>query len=82
MQKKTLFISLAIALTGAVVALFLHLPLPWLMGPLLLTAMCRYSGLNVQCPACVAKQDNGVLAAAWVCISCRLCSAFGNPPWG
>ena len=55
MQKKTLFISLAIALTGAVVALFLHLPLPWLMGPLLLTAMCRYSGLNVQCPAWCRK---------------------------
>ena len=55
MQKKTLFISLAIALTGAVVALFLHLPLPWLMGPLLFTAMCRYSGLNVQCPAWCRK---------------------------
>lgn len=82
MQKKTLFISLAIALTGAVVALFLHLPLPWLMGPLLFTAMCRYSGLTGAVPGLVSQSRARVLAAAWVCISCRLCSAFGNLPMG
>ena len=32
------------ALAGAQLALWLHLPLPWLLGPLLLTAVCSARG--------------------------------------
>ena len=35
------------ALTGAQLALWLHLPLPWLLGPLLLTAACSSRGWAV-----------------------------------
>ena len=55
MQFKSLIFSSSIALFSAQLALLLHLPLPWLMGPLLLTAVCRYSGLNLFCPAWCRK---------------------------
>ncbi|UOO88348.1 AbrB family transcriptional regulator [Vitreoscilla massiliensis] len=65
MQFKSLASSVIIAMLGAQLALLLHLPLPWLMGPLLLTAVCRYSGLYLYCPVWCRK------AGQW-CIGCSL----------
>lgn len=43
-------LGFAIALAGALVALRLRIPLPWMLGPLLLTAVTRVSGLQTECP--------------------------------
>ena len=42
--------GLAIALTGALLALWAHLPLPWMLGALLLTAAVRIAGGGTVCP--------------------------------
>ena len=42
--------GLAIALAGAAVARQLHIPLPWMLGPLILTAITRVSGAQTECP--------------------------------
>ena len=44
-----LALGLAIALTGAALANWLHIPLPWMLGPLLLTAATRIGGLQSRC---------------------------------
>lgn len=40
----------SIALAGVGLAVFLHLPLPWMLGALLVTAATRVAGLNTFCP--------------------------------
>ncbi len=42
--------GLAIALAGALLALWAHLPLPWMLGALLLTAAVRIAGGGTVCP--------------------------------
>jgi len=42
--------GLGIALAGALLANLLHLPLPWLLGPLLLVAASRMRGVACACP--------------------------------
>lgn len=39
-----------IALAGVWLAMFLHLPLPWMLGALLATAATRVAGINTFCP--------------------------------
>lgn len=40
----------AVALTGALLAVWAHMPLPWMLGALLLTAATRIAGLGTACP--------------------------------
>ncbi len=40
----------AIALAGALLAVWAHIPLPWMLGALLLTAATRIAGLGTACP--------------------------------
>ena len=42
-------LGFAVALAGAALALWLDLPLPWMLGPLILTAITRIGGLNSRC---------------------------------
>lgn len=42
--------GLAIALAGALLAVWAHLPLPWMLGALLLTAAVRIAGGATVCP--------------------------------
>ena len=39
-----------IALAGALLAVWAHIPLPWMLGALLLTAATRIAGLGTACP--------------------------------
>jgi len=50
MSLRQLFSGLGIALAGAWLAHLLHLPLPWLLGPLLLVAASRMRGVACACP--------------------------------
>lgn len=54
-------LGLGLALLGAQLALWLKLPLPWLLGPLILTASTRISGLPSRCPAEVNKFGRWVI---------------------
>lgn len=42
--------GLTIALAGALLAVWLHLPLPWMLGALLVTAATRIAGVGTVCP--------------------------------
>ncbi|AZS82859.1 AbrB family transcriptional regulator [Achromobacter spanius] len=42
--------GLVIALAGALLAVWAHLPLPWMLGALLVTAATRIAGLGTVCP--------------------------------
>ncbi|MBB1624028.1 AbrB family transcriptional regulator [Achromobacter sp. UMC71] len=44
------FGGLLIALAGALLAVWAHIPLPWMLGALLLTAAVRIGGLRTVCP--------------------------------
>ena len=43
--------GLCIALVGAGLAVWMGTPLPWLLGPLFLTAATRVAGMPTGCPA-------------------------------
>ena len=43
--------GLCIALLGAGIAVWMGTPLPWLLGPLFLTAATRVAGMPTRCPA-------------------------------
>ncbi|ENX38063.1 AbrB family transcriptional regulator [Acinetobacter sp. NIPH 2100] len=47
--------SLAIALLGAYLAQWLQFPIPWLLGPLLITALLKINRLPVECPPTARK---------------------------
>lgn len=53
--------GLCVALAGAGVAGCLGMPLPWLLGPLLLTAITRIAGLPTRSPAAVNKFGRWVI---------------------
>lgn len=53
--------GLCIALLGVVLARWLGIPLPWLLGPLLLTAATRIAGLPTHCPATVNRCGRWVI---------------------
>ena len=42
--------GLVLALAGALVAVWAHMPLPWMLGALLVTAATRIAGLRTACP--------------------------------
>ena len=42
--------GLSIALAGALLAVWAHMPLPWMLGALLVTAATRIAGLGTVCP--------------------------------
>lgn len=48
-KPVAVLLGLGLALLGAWLALWLNMPLPWLLGPLILTAVTRMSGLQSRC---------------------------------
>lgn len=59
-----LLLSFFIALTGALLAVWLRVPLPWMLGPLLLTAIVRIGGAGVFCPRPVRNGGQWVIGAS------------------
>lgn len=56
--------GLGVALAGAALAGWLGMPLPWLLGPLLLTAAARIGGLPIRCLPLVNKFGRWVIGLA------------------
>lgn len=54
-------LGLGLALAGAGLALWMGLPLPWLLGALLLTASTRMAGVPSRCPPLVNKLGRWVI---------------------
>jgi len=48
-QVQRLLLGFCIALAGALIANLVHMPLPWLLGPLLLVAATRIRGVQSTC---------------------------------
>jgi len=48
-QIQRLLLGFGIALAGALIANLVHMPLPWLLGPLLLVAATRIRGVHSSC---------------------------------
>jgi membrane AbrB-like protein len=48
---KPYLLALTVCAVGGVVAVFTHLPLPWMIGPLLSMACCRFAGIDLRAPA-------------------------------
>jgi membrane AbrB-like protein len=46
-RARRVGLTLVLALAAALAALWLHLPLPWMIGPLLATAACGMAGLKL-----------------------------------
>lgn len=53
-----------IALIGALLAVWAHMPLPWMLGALLLTAATRISGLPTACPRPARNAGQWVIGAS------------------
>ncbi len=53
--------GLCIALVGAGLAVWMGTPLPWLLGPLFLTAATRVAGMPTRCPATFNKFGRWVI---------------------
>ncbi|MEO8249802.1 MAG: AbrB family transcriptional regulator [Burkholderiales bacterium] len=56
--------TLLLALAAAWLCERLHLPLPWMIGPLLATALCGVFGLPVQAPTVLRNAGQGVIGVA------------------
>jgi membrane AbrB-like protein len=50
-QVKSIVLSLVVCVLGGALANVVHLPLPWMLGPLLTMAACRLSGFDLRAPA-------------------------------
>ncbi|THF64512.1 AbrB family transcriptional regulator [Pseudothauera nasutitermitis] len=57
-------LGLCVALFGAALALWLDVPLPWLLGPLILTAATRLSGVASRCPSPVNRLGRWVIGVS------------------
>lgn len=53
-----------IALIGALLAVWAHMPLPWMLGALLLTAATRIGGLRTACPRPARNAGQWVIGAS------------------
>lgn len=53
-----------IAFVGALLAVWAHLPLPWMLGALLLTASTRIAGLRTACPRPARNGGQWVIGAS------------------
>ncbi|MEN4917167.1 AbrB family transcriptional regulator [Achromobacter spanius] len=53
-----------IALAGALLAVWAHMPLPWMLGALLLTAATRIGGLGTACPRPARNAGQWVIGAS------------------
>jgi len=53
-----------IALAGALLAVWAHLPLPWMLGALLLTASTRIAGVRTACPRPARNAGQWVIGAS------------------
>jgi membrane AbrB-like protein len=53
-----------IALIGALLAVWAHMPLPWMLGALLLTAATRIAGLRTVCPRPARNAGQWVIGAS------------------
>jgi uncharacterized protein len=47
---KSVLLALSIAAVGGVIARLAHLPLPWMLGPLIAMASARFAGVDVRAP--------------------------------
>lgn len=56
--------GLAAALSGALTAVWLSMPIPWLLGPLLATAACSLRGLSVPAPALGRKVGLAIIGVS------------------
>lgn len=56
-----MWLGLGLALLGAGLALWAGLPLPWLLGPLLITAGTRIAGVPSRCPPLVNRLGRWVI---------------------
>ncbi|SOE46136.1 Ammonia monooxygenase [plant metagenome] len=64
MMPLRLFAGFLIALAGALLAVHLDLPLPWMLGPLLATAATRIRGMQTVCPAPLRNAGQWVIGTS------------------
>lgn len=56
--------ALAAGLAGAAICLWLHTPLPWMIGPLFATAALRLAGCELACPVRVREAGQWAIGTA------------------
>ncbi|WP_258002968.1 AbrB family transcriptional regulator, partial [Janthinobacterium sp. AD80] len=56
--------ALATGLAGAAICLWLHTPLPWMIGPLFATAALRLAGRELACPVRVREAGQWAIGTA------------------
>ncbi|MEJ0048808.1 MAG: AbrB family transcriptional regulator [Rhodospirillales bacterium] len=61
---KPFLLGLAVCAAGGVVARFAHVPLPWMIGPLLAMAGCRFGGLDARAPAFARPAGQVIIGTA------------------
>lgn len=61
---RAVLLGLGLALLGAALALWIGMPLPWLLGPLIITAATRISGVPSRCPQLVNKLGRWVIGVS------------------
>src|SRR5690606_21469831 len=61
---RRFFLGLAVSIAGALIAKLLYFPLPWLLGPLLGTAITRMSGVDSFCPKRVRYAGQWVIGVS------------------
>ena len=61
---RAFFTALAAGLAGAALCLWLHTPLPWMIGPLFATAALRLAGRELACPVRVREAGQWAIGTA------------------
>jgi membrane AbrB-like protein len=61
---KAVLLPLAICTAGGALASVLHLPLPWMIGPLLAIAACRLSGMPLRAPSFARPTGQVIIGTA------------------
>jgi membrane AbrB-like protein len=61
---KPALLALAICAAGGALASVLHLPLPWMIGPLLAMAACRLCGIALRAPAFARPTGQVIIGTA------------------
>jgi uncharacterized protein len=64
LQAKPFLMGLAVCALGGALALELHLPLPWMIGPLIAMAGCRFGGIDVRAPAFARPMGQVIIGTA------------------
>lgn len=63
-MAKQIFLGFLVALTGALVAVALGTPIPWLLGSLIFTAAFRINGANILCHVGFRKVGQWIIGIA------------------